>query len=361
MGSKQNKWTTFEVMRGKPVQTLIWSAIIVTILKIAIIVYSDNSALTVIEAANLRAIGFSPIVYIFVIPLFPIVAFLLRGHYSRKLPKQTQYNEVNQTVNNTGFKWNMVYSLIIGYAMYFVCGGVLKTLIDMIEEHMPEEIMSGDNPFGMLMLLAGEMIVYVLMIVMVIKFIKAFHKSMIKKTGTNQALIMGLRQGYYWEQLNSQYRNNADVERIIRILESGCATSIKGACRQYTSIKNMKRTAKGVGIIGGIITAVIAVITCGLISMTAKEINKTLTDVEPYDEYMARKKTNDAIWEAEKQEKKMKNAQQAQLDQKRKEAYAAHKRYEDQMNYNPNTHYAAERRGEYNKLANEYNNMKKNM
>ena len=132
MGSKQNKWTTFEVMRGKPVQTLIWSAIIVTILKIAIIVYSDNSALTVIEAANLRAIGFSPIVYIFVIPLFPIVAFLLRGHYSRKLPKQTQYNEVNQTVNNTGFKWNMVYSLIIGYAMYFVCGGVLKTLIDMI-------------------------------------------------------------------------------------------------------------------------------------------------------------------------------------------------------------------------------------
>ena len=58
--------------------------------------------------------------------------------------------------------------------------------------------------------------------------------------------------------------------------------------------------------------------------MTAKEINKTLTDVEPYDEYMARKKTNDAIWEAEKQEKKMKNAKQAQLDQKRKEAYAAH-------------------------------------
>ena len=98
IGSKQNKWTTFEVMRGKPVQTLIWSVIIVTILKIAIIVYSDNSALTVIEAANLRAIGFSPIVYIFVIPLFPIVAFLLRGHYSRKLPKQTQYKEVNQTV-----------------------------------------------------------------------------------------------------------------------------------------------------------------------------------------------------------------------------------------------------------------------
>lgn len=41
--------------------------------------------------------------------------------------------------------------------------------------------------------------------------------------------------------------------------------------------------------------------------------------------------------------------------------HIAHKRYEDQMNYNPNTHYAAERRGEYNKLANEYNNMKKNM
>lgn len=361
MSSNKNKWTTFEVMRGKPIQTLIWSVIIVTIFKIGIIVYSDNPALTLIEAANLRAIGLSPILYILAIPVFPIVAFLLRGYYSRKLPKQTQYKEVNQTVNNTGFKWNMIYSLIIGYIMYFVCGGVLRLLIDMIEEQVPEGITSGDNPFALLLLIAGEMAVYIIMIVFVIKFVKSFHKKMIKKTGTNQALIMGLRQGYYWEQLYPMYRNNGDVERIIRILESGCATSIKGACSKYTSIKNMKKTAMGVGIIGGIITAIIAVLTCGLGNMATKEFNATLTEGESYDEYMTKKKNNEALREAERQEKKLKNNQQAQLNQKEKEMYAAKKRYVDQANYNTRTHYTAERRGEYKKAVNEYNRMKKNM
>lgn len=277
MNGQKNKWSTFDVIKSKPIIPFVISLVITIIIKKAIYIYGLNPDLSFSDQTLFLSIGNSPVLYVLVIPLFFIVSFLFKGHYSKKYPKQEIKEEVNMVVDNTAFKWKGIYSLLIGYVIYFIGGGCItlieRSISDKLWPENAEDITSSALKADIAVNLCAFAAIIVLIIID-IKIVKAIHKAMMKKTQTNAYLIAGLLTGYYTDELYPQYRNEDDLYNIIKILETGTVSSIKGACRMYSICSSLKKHGKRFGI--GML--IFTVITCGLGIMAGDAFMKEFHD-----------------------------------------------------------------------------------
>ncbi|WP_237746065.1 hypothetical protein [Bifidobacterium saguini] len=159
------------------------------------------------------------------------------------------------------FTWYSYYSVIVGFVLWAIFG----TLISMLLQQIAGNDIYTNTTLAMLTAFV-PMIVSYFIARYAIKFI---DKAIYARAHTNDLRIAAIAEGYY----DSEFKDAEQLQKTVFLLKKNRVQSVAGA-KRYVSLSNGLKKA---GIIGGIITAILGILTFGMISKIGKGVLDTST------------------------------------------------------------------------------------
>ena len=236
-GATAVRWTAKEVVVGKTFWFLI-----LTILLSAVLILGVNSAITYVMHLNR---GNSLFVYNYGLGIFSLVLVLPAGAFvilllklagNWKLSRLTPEEAAVRHARDVKFKWSPLYCLPIGY-------GALVLMYLLVSMPLMELVRGSSNPICAflipLVLIFGPLVAVFLAV-------PAFNRAMIRRTGTNQALVRELWAGLHNDQIPQKYQNQRDLTAISLILLKGQVCNVRGGGRSVPAPADLPGHRPGV-------------------------------------------------------------------------------------------------------------------
>lgn len=307
-GATAVRWTAKEVVVGKTFWFLI-----LTILLSAVLILGVNSAITYVMNLNR---GNSLFVYNYGLGIFSLVLILPAGAFAIlllklagnwKLSRLTPEEAAVRHARDVKFKWSPLYCLPIGY-------GALVLLYLLVSMPLMELLRGSSNPVCAFLI---PLVLIFWPLVAVFLAIPAFNRAMIRRTGTNQALVRELWASLHNDQIPQKYQNQRDLTAISMILLKGQVCNVRGAAALYQLqqiSQAIDRVCRPVLIVLGV---VLLFLTLGLLQFMGREFqnacNNMVLDVRDSLEGVG--EAGSSAWEQE-QTRKQKWFEASQAEKK---------------------------------------------
>ena len=348
-GATAVRWTAKEVVVGKTFWFLI-----LTILLSAVLILGVNSAITYVINLNR---GNSLFVYNYGLGIFSLVLILPAGAFvilllklagNWKLSRLTPEEAAVRHARDVKFKWSPLYCLPIGY-------GALVLLYLLVSMPLMELLRGSSNPVCAFLI---PLVLIFWPLVAVFLAIPAFNRAMIRRTGTNQALVRELWASLHNDQIPQKYQNQRDLTAISMILLKGQVCNVRGAAALYQLqqiSQAIDRVCRPVLIVLGV---VLLFLTLGLLQFMGREFQNACNDMvlDVRDSLEGVGEADSSAWEQE-QTRKQKWFEASQAEKKANfDVYQSRKA----TSYNANSydayrkaHFADESRRKAHKLNRE--------
>lgn len=336
-GKREKQWSFKDVVVGKTLMVII-ATIVATVLINGLV----NTLIRIAAEAKGQMSYFTiqaPISVLFVIPAFfvstAVICLILNV---KSVPNEMKLSQKIVADTEKKFKWNLAYSLMVGYVVLCILMVVASKIMNSIIGDFEADNLTLGNIFGTIF---GVLLCLIIPFVITALFIKWFNAMMFEKTGTNVGLIQALSNGELNNELPEKLRNAEAINGIITILKRPTATTLSSAIMQYKFICTAKKIAIKSAKVGVVIGIIIAIISFGMMNSLMKEMENNIRGIgmdlargidesRAYDAAAsAKKKYNNALFQSKVKAEK--------------EAEFRVRRAADQLNYNANT-YEAQRR-----------------
>lgn len=159
-------------------------------------------------------------------------------------------------------KWNIVYSIILGYILLLVLGSLgVRTFFEWAPRVGYDDVSNITRLF-MLVLVCG-----ILPYVLAVLSVKGITTLMVRLTRTNQELIEEIRAGRHDAKIPEMFRNKEGVEGIIRVLNGAQASTVRGAVAVYGIKEGLAKLCRALGKYGGLLNLVLVLVSMGTLIM----------------------------------------------------------------------------------------------
>lgn len=172
------------------------------------------------------------------------------------------------------FTWYSYYSTIMGFALWAVIATLLGLLLMQV---------AGDEAYTDINLAMLTTLVPMVLSYFIAKYaVKLITKAIYARSRTNDLRIAAISEGYY----AGEFKDVAEQNKVILMLSKNRAHSVAGAKHYISLMSGLKKA----GIIGGIITAILSILTFGALAKLGKdfelEMSPMARDRAEYDAYI---------------------------------------------------------------------------
>lgn len=159
-------------------------------------------------------------------------------------------------------KWNVVYSMILGYILLLVLGRLGVRTLSEWDSRIGYDGVSAITRQILLMLVCG-----ILPYVIAALSVKGITALMVRLTRTNQELIEEIRAGLHDAKIPEAFRDEEGVEGIIRVLNGAQASTVRGAVVVYGIKRGLAELYRTLGKCGGLLGLAVGLVTMGSLVM----------------------------------------------------------------------------------------------
>jgi hypothetical protein len=263
------RWTFWAVVRKKPIKFLALTLLFTYLLLRAV----DPLFVQLIHGLGIKHVP--DLVYILIILAAFVVGGFLSGtvlklvsNFTLKRMEPGEAQKLFESQNH--FFWSRLYGLVVGYLVLAITANLSSDIM--------LKIVKGNSPLNILIILVGLAIPLLLANVAA----RVLNRVMIKLTGTNKQLIADFKAGRYNDKVPQRYRNQSDMDGILRTMENAEAGTIYTAIPVYGLKKHisrtLKQTGKAVGIFALILTALAVVFGMGMSNFINNEIERDMAE-----------------------------------------------------------------------------------
>ena len=264
------RWTTGEIIVSKPLTTLALTAVLafVLILKVLDPISTPLAKLLHISTRTTAESVFVITLLVLGVAVSAVLSvILLKLAYNLALSRMDPAEAAAWHAKSARPKWNIVYSLLLGYLLLVILASAGISLYS--QWHKTIDPGSGS---GLLLSLLACVVCGILPYIIAALSIKWINKGMVKLTRTNQELIEEIRAGQHNAKIPENYRNEEDIEGIIRVLNGAQASTVRGAVAIYwtkcTLVEMGKAIAKMSGVVAVVLGVIIVILTLGCVKVT---------------------------------------------------------------------------------------------
>lgn len=227
---KPPRWTAGQIVVGKPLTFLALTALLTVGLIMAFDPMATKAAnqLGIQRGSQEETVFVLSCIGVFFIVSVIVSITLLKLISNAILARMDPAEAASRHAKAARPRWNIVYSIILGYILLLVFCTIAQRIFDQMNE-IPSSMEASDLTRMLLLLLLCGFLPYVLAVLCII----GINKGMVRLTRTNQELIEEIRARQHDSKIPEQFRNETDIEGIIATLNGAQASTVRGAAAVY--------------------------------------------------------------------------------------------------------------------------------